>query len=248
MRKHLLLAGLVAGCMALSCGTALANGISVESLTLDSYSAGHTGAAGPVSTTGNLQANKLYLIRVQGDFSAYPYNLWNQPAGSYWVTCGSPEAAPIFPSPTQPQTNEPVGADAEFVFAAVEPAFCHHTYPLTNTDFQMNLGDGFVHYEPFGFFGPPTSPTPDHAYWYVVKGQGAPASFEQIDSNTTDNYGQFHITVLGPGDSCKQGNWTGFGVFRNQGDCVSYFSTDGRNLPWMMSHRNNGPNWDFDPS
>lgn len=36
-------------------------------------------------------------------------------------------------------------------------------------------------------------------------------------------------------DSCKQGGWktmtTDFGKFKNQGDCVSYFKTNGRNLP-----------------
>jgi len=32
-------------------------------------------------------------------------------------------------------------------------------------------------------------------------------------------------------DSCKNGGWTVFGWFKNQGDCVSYFATGGRNGP-----------------
>ena len=32
-------------------------------------------------------------------------------------------------------------------------------------------------------------------------------------------------------DTCKSGGWHAFGVFRNQGDCVSYFATQGRNGP-----------------
>ena len=32
-------------------------------------------------------------------------------------------------------------------------------------------------------------------------------------------------------NSCKSGGWTAFGVFKNQGDCVSYFATGGRNAP-----------------
>jgi hypothetical protein len=33
-------------------------------------------------------------------------------------------------------------------------------------------------------------------------------------------------------DDCKQGGWETFGgVFKNQGDCVSYVVTDGRNAP-----------------
>lgn len=32
-------------------------------------------------------------------------------------------------------------------------------------------------------------------------------------------------------DDCKDGGWEGFGVFKNQGDCVSYIASDGRNAP-----------------
>jgi hypothetical protein len=30
---------------------------------------------------------------------------------------------------------------------------------------------------------------------------------------------------------CKKGGWRNFGVFRNEGDCVSFVATDGRNPP-----------------
>jgi hypothetical protein len=32
-------------------------------------------------------------------------------------------------------------------------------------------------------------------------------------------------------DDCKDGNWQSFGVFKNQGDCVSFVATEGRNTP-----------------
>ena len=32
-------------------------------------------------------------------------------------------------------------------------------------------------------------------------------------------------------DTCKSGGWSAFGVFKNQGDCVSYFASRGRNGP-----------------
>jgi len=33
-------------------------------------------------------------------------------------------------------------------------------------------------------------------------------------------------------DQCKKGGWENFaGLFKNQGDCVSYVVTDGRNEP-----------------
>lgn len=32
-------------------------------------------------------------------------------------------------------------------------------------------------------------------------------------------------------DGCKNGEWQAFALFKNQGDCVSYVATDGRNPP-----------------
>jgi|CXWL01.1.fsa_nt_gi hypothetical protein len=36
-------------------------------------------------------------------------------------------------------------------------------------------------------------------------------------------------------DQCKQGGWEQYGVFKNQGDCVSYVVTEGRNPPALGS-------------
>ncbi|MCW2732469.1 MAG: hypothetical protein JWR13_3285 [Mycobacterium sp.] len=33
------------------------------------------------------------------------------------------------------------------------------------------------------------------------------------------------------GEQCKKGGWQAFGVFENQGDCVSYVATKGKNPP-----------------
>jgi choice-of-anchor C domain-containing protein len=32
-------------------------------------------------------------------------------------------------------------------------------------------------------------------------------------------------------DMCKKGDWKSFGIFKNQGDCVSFVATGGKNLP-----------------
>ena len=32
-------------------------------------------------------------------------------------------------------------------------------------------------------------------------------------------------------DECKNGGWKTFGVFKNQGDCVSFVATKGKNPP-----------------
>ncbi|HJQ95173.1 MAG TPA: hypothetical protein VJ935_05625 [Acidimicrobiia bacterium] len=39
------------------------------------------------------------------------------------------------------------------------------------------------------------------------------------------------IPGLDDADDCKQGGWRTYNVFKNQGDCVSYVVTGGRNLP-----------------
>jgi hypothetical protein len=138
----------------------------------------------------------------------------------------------MFPSPVGYGTG-PVGQDAETVFAAIEPFSCTRTPPAEYTGFQMNLGSGFMHYEPVT--GATNTPSPDHSYTYVLMGQGQPISFEQLDSRTDDNYGEYHITVTPATDSCKKGGWQGYGVFKNQGDCVSWCATDGRNPPALLS-------------
>jgi hypothetical protein len=35
----------------------------------------------------------------------------------------------------------------------------------------------------------------------------------------------------GDKDEYKKGGWKSFGVFKNQGDCVSWFATEGKNPP-----------------
>ena len=32
-------------------------------------------------------------------------------------------------------------------------------------------------------------------------------------------------------EECRKDGWMRFGIFRNQGDCVSFVVTDGRNAP-----------------
>jgi hypothetical protein len=51
----------------------------------------------------------------------------------------------------------------------------------------------------------------------------------QFVMNTTWTW-RLDIEVAGAAD-CKKGGWRSFGVFKNQGDCVSYFATGGKNPP-----------------
>jgi len=231
MKRCLLGAALAASFALLACGSALADPPTSESLTLDTYSAANNGAAGPVSSVGTLAANTLYVVKVQGTWSAWAPILWT---GTLYpaIVCGTPEAAPMFPSPAGYQTG-PVGVDAETIWAGIERYSCTKVPPSEYTGFQMNLGNGFFHYEPYT--GATNTPSADHSYTYVLMGQGAPISFEQVDNPTSDNYGEYHITVTLGTETCKKGGWQSYGVFKNQGDCVSYFATDGRNPPALLS-------------
>jgi hypothetical protein len=50
--------------------------------------------------------------------------------------------------------------------------------------------------------------------------------------NISDNDGQIAVLVgLTSKDQCKKGGWMTFGVFKNQGDCVSFVATGGKNPP-----------------
>ena len=42
---------------------------------------------------------------------------------------------------------------------------------------------------------------------------------------------EFVATLPTSTDQCKNGGWKTFGVFKNQGDCVSFVASKGRNPP-----------------
>jgi hypothetical protein len=59
-------------------------------------------------------------------------------------------------------------------------------------------------------------------------------TFNLTGNGTSDLNLSATVVLLGLGtssDQCKNGGWQTFGVFKNQGDCVSFFSTGGRNGP-----------------
>jgi hypothetical protein len=52
-----------------------------------------------------------------------------------------------------------------------------------------------------------------------------------LDSQTVSTTVTFTQRFPTSADQCKQGGWQSFGNFKNQGDCVSYVATGGRNRP-----------------
>ena len=57
---------------------------------------------------------------------------------------------------------------------------------------------------------------------------------DAYSANIGDNSGQINATVsIFPTreDQCKDDGWMAYGIFKNQGDCVSYVATHGKNPP-----------------
>lgn len=202
-----------------------------ETLWLDTHTGPASGIAS-VSTNQPLVPGALYVAEVSGTYSIWTAAQWLAPG----PTCGTPEAAPAYPSPGV--VNSKVGLDAASMFAAVpRSVFCRPgtgfgPVPKQNTAFQIDQGNGPRVTTPVG--GVRITPDASHTYSFVLTGQGAGATFRfvSVDSVGTDNYGQLQIKVAGTTqDDCKKDGWRRFGLFKNQGDCVSYQATNARNAP-----------------
>ena len=61
---------------------------------------------------------------------------------------------------------------------------------------------------------------------YVIGGIASPTDFVATNEAFTPG-----VEMPAAADQCRNGGWMAFGVFRNQGDCVSYVATQGRNEP-----------------
>jgi hypothetical protein len=60
-----------------------------------------------------------------------------------------------------------------------------------------------------------------------------PVIWAYFDPGPLRVYGDIIVTAALPGstEQCKDGLWRDFGLFKNQGDCVSFMATGGRNAP-----------------
>jgi large repetitive protein len=113
--------------------------------------------------------------------------------------------------------------------------------PQTVTlEFFANLvpvpgGDPSGHGEGATFLGTAT-PAPDGTFTAALP-TVAPGTL--ISATATDAVGDTSefaediaaVALPTSADQCKKGGWRSFGVFKNQGDCVSYVATGGKNLP-----------------
>ena len=217
-RRVLRAAGIGVGlAVALAPSAMAAKPVQEQDLMLDSHAASGVPS---VRTPGRLARGTFYVSEVAGTVSYYSSALWRFPPpgadpGARSV-CGTPEAAPLFPSAVQ---TGPVGFDAEMIFA--RPALARRCQsprlPQTWNNFQVSVGGRFGHPPPV--FGRPTAPATGHSYVYVLKGRGAPAAFRLRDTPASDNYGMLRIRIRrARAADCTTYGVRGFGS-RTSRDC-----------------------------
>jgi hypothetical protein len=217
------LAAVAAALISLALAPAVAQ---AESLTLDMRQ-----SARPKAQT-KMVWRDWYVVTVQGTGSFHYASLWNQPS-RLWknpgkrkaVICGTPEAAPMFPSPGT--KSGPVGFDAETLFARpVEDKTCAAD-PTPRTTRRFELNDGLRWYHPTTLSGRYSAPRADHTYSYAVFGEGHRPTFRVRDSPVYDNYGQFKIELRTAfKHDCFNRQWRNFlypwggDAFASEAECV----------------------------
>jgi hypothetical protein len=90
--------------------------------------------------------------------------------------------------------------------------------------------DSFEAFTEFSFSSPPPPPTPPDCSSFPPSWGG----LVQTVSGVND-LGDIVVHDAQPlptsKDECKNGGWKAYGVFKNQGDCVSFVATAGKNPP-----------------
>ena len=159
-----------------------------ERLALDTYDPIDDGLVGPVATAAPLAADRFYIATVAGTYSLWSARAWGT---SRFPKCGAPELATQYPSPGRPIT--PSGVDAEFVYGRVTSnPTCPPLPQPRPRSFWISTGSG---YDKRVAVGAPTTPSADHAYTYVLRGEGAPAAFILRDNVSHDNSGRLLVFI-----------------------------------------------------
>jgi hypothetical protein len=193
-RRALRVTGIGVGlALTLAPAATAAKTVAAQDLMLDSYAAAGVPS---VTTSGVLARGQFYVVEVSGTLSYYQPALWRfgAPAAdpNARAVCGTPEAAPMFPSAVP---GGPVGFDAEMAFArpVIARRCASLRLPRTWNNFQVSVGRGFGH--PTPVFGRPTAPARSHTYVYLLKGREKPATFRLRDTPANDNYGRLSIRI-----------------------------------------------------
>ncbi len=186
MKKYIVAIAAMCICGAPASAVA-APSLSPAALTLNSHYDWSRAYTPPVTTKTSYAKHTFYVATVSGTFSYYPSHEYTAPKSPWPIVCGTPISS----------AAGPVGFDAEFIFARPwTKKACHkHHLPMTWPNFQASTGDadGWTHPTILGSW--PTTPTANHTYSYVLKGDNKPFSFRLWDIDTKDNYGSLRIAV-----------------------------------------------------
>lgn len=136
-------------------------------------------------------------------------------------------------------------ADAEYAsvnnWATVMDGYDISPYFLGVNEFDLQVDGAFLNWGAYNSA---------HTYNDLYTGTGNPVKFLVFDGDSTvanpspnlswygDNTGNLSVAIYSCNlnkptnkDQCKNGGWQSYGVFKNQGDCVSFVATGGKNLP-----------------
>ena len=85
----------------------------------------------------------------------------------------------------------------------------------------------------FGALSAPSAPTSGGKASVTLNSSvsGTANASTTLDSQTVSTTVTFKPNTPTSADQCKNGGWKSFGIFKNQGDCVSYVATHGKNPP-----------------
>jgi hypothetical protein len=183
-------------------------------------------------TTGSSWSAALIVV---------PHPHWSTIAGTKWV---APAQGPV---PDGGGTG-PVNFTVHYRIAFTLPEV-YEAPTLNGAMYSDNYADAFVNGIAVGGqpHGDSTGPPEFNFGWQSSLGPAPfgtadPAafhagtnflSFDVVDAGNPQGLDfRAVVSYLEPtGETCKKGGWAAWGVFKNQGDCVSYVATHGTNPP-----------------
>jgi hypothetical protein len=170
----------------------------LETFWLDTYSPDDDGTAGPVSSDTVLKPCVPYLFQVDGSFSVWSPEAWQDITGE--------AEKPLYPSPDT--VNGLAGMDISSSFALPTVAYNEYypgkTLPVFSggSRIQVSVDGGYT------WIWPKTVERQykaNHAYTFRIVGQGYPLQVRLNDYPTSDNYGQFRLQLYPPQTSLGDG-------------------------------------------
>ncbi|HET7571329.1 MAG TPA: hypothetical protein VFJ77_01525 [Gaiellaceae bacterium] len=166
---------------------------------------------GSVSVDSTSMAGSSFSLPASGQYRLVSCGVWNNTSHGYVDTAYNSGDAWNWNAPQQGWTG--IGPNwGELYVNGASPDWgaynAGHTYATALTGsgtLGLVIWDG--------------GPTAQNSGWYGDNSGSLTVDVYRINPLPTN------------GDQCKKDGWKQYGVFKNQGDCVSFVATGGRNLP-----------------